>query len=468
MEKYQVSMIGLGVMGANLLLNLERNGFSGVGFDINADSVTKFLEGPGKDKNVTGATSWSEVADKLEKPRKVFILVPAGKPVDSVLGELSNVLEKGDVIVECGNSHYPDTERRETEMSSKGFNFTGMGISGGEEGALWGPSMMPGGPREGYDRLAPSLEKIAAQVEDGPCVTYLGPGGAGHYTKMVHNGIEYGDMQLIAEAYDLLKRLGGLSNEELADVFGEWNQGELESFLIEITARIFQQKDDDGGFVVDKIMDTAAMKGTGTWTVQDAYGMAVPIPTIAAAVDARVISAMRGQRLAAAKSIPADVQPKPATDKKAWIDAVRAALYCAKTCSYAQGYAMLRIASDQHEWNLPFGEIARIWKGGCIIRARFLGSIQEAYRRDADLPNLLLDPFFKDELAGRMSAWRQVVVEGVKSGVPLPAMGGSLAYYDAYRTERLPANLVQAQRDLFGAHTYQRIDREGSFHTQWN
>ncbi|MEE8554582.1 MAG: NADP-dependent phosphogluconate dehydrogenase, partial [bacterium] len=233
-------------------------------------------------------------------------------------------------------------------------------------------------------------------------------------------------------------------------------------------ARIFQQKDEDGGFVIDKIMDTAAMKGTGTWTVQDAYGMAVPIPTIAAAVDARVISAMRGQRLAAAKSIPADVQPKPAADKKAWIDAVRAALYCAKTCSYAQGYAMLRIASDQHDWNLPFGEIARIWKGGCIIRARFLGSIQEAYRRDADLPNLLLDPFFKDELAGRMSAWRQVVVEGIKSGVPLPAMGGSLAYYDAYRTERLPANLVQAQRDLFGAHTYERLDREGSFHTHWN
>ena len=468
MEKQKIAMIGLGVMGANLMMNLERNGFSGVGFDINQDAVRRFLDGPGKGKNIVGAANWREVADKLERPRKTFILVPAGKPVDSVLEQLCAVMEPGDIIIECGNSYYGDTDRREAEISAKGFHFTGMGVSGGEEGALWGPSLMPGGSADAYKNLAPSLEKIAAQVDDGPCVTHIGPGGAGHYVKMVHNGIEYGDMQLIAEAYDVLRRLGGLSNEELADVFDEWNSGELESYLIEITARIFRKKDDDGGYVVDKIMDSASMKGTGKWTVQDAAEIGVAIPTISSAVDARIVSAYRDERLAAAKVLAGGESADIGMSKRELIDAVRAALYCAKTCSYAKGMVMLRTASRERDWNLPFGEIARIWKGGCIIRARFLGSIQEAFRRDPDLPNLLVDPFFKEAIAQRLDTWRRVVTAVIKAGVPMPATSSSLAYYDAYRSERLPANLVQAQRDLFGAHTYQRIDKAGTFHTQWD
>jgi 6-phosphogluconate dehydrogenase len=468
MDKSNVAMVGLGVMGANLLLNLADHGFSGVGYDVSAEQRGKFLSGPGKGKPVQGAKDWKELAARLERPRKVFVLVPAGKPVESVLEALSGVLEKGDVIVECGNSFYEDTNRREAAMAAKGFNFTGMGVSGGEEGARHGPSMMPGGPREGYDNLAPYLEKIAAQTDDGPCVSYIGPRGAGHYVKMVHNGIEYGDMQLIAEAYDLLKRLGGLSNDELADVFSQWNTTELESFLIEITARVFRQKDEQTGQpLIDLIVDSASMKGTGKWTVQDAMDRGVAIPTITAAVDARLVSAIRAERLAAAQQLPAPPPVQTGMGKQAWIDAVRAALYCAKTCSYAQGMAMLQRASDEFDWSLPLGEIARIWKAGCIIRAKFLRSIQEAFARDAGLSNLLLDPFFKEAIAGRQGAWRSVVSIGQSAGVPLPAMSGSLAYYDAYRTGRLPANLVQAQRDLFGAHTYERLDKPGTFHTHW-
>jgi len=329
--------------------------------------------------------------------------------------------------------------------------------------------MMPGGPKVGYDNLAPYLEKIAAQTDDGPCVTYIGPRGAGHYVKMVHNGIEYGDMQLIAEAYDLLKRQGGLSNEELADVFSQWNTTELESFLIEITARVFRQKDDQGSgkHLVDLIVDSASMKGTGKWTVQDAMDRGVAIPTITAAVDARLVSAIRDERLQAAQQLPGPPEAKSGMSKQQWIDAVRAALYCAKTCSYAQGMALLHRASSEWDWSLPLGEIARIWKAGCIIRAKFLRSIQEAFKRDAGLSNLLLDPFFKEAIAERQSAWRRVVSIGQTAGIPLPAMSASLAYYDGYRTGRLPANLVQAQRDLFGAHTYERVDREGHFHTHW-
>jgi 6-phosphogluconate dehydrogenase len=469
MDKANVAMVGLGVMGANLLLNLESRGFSGVGYDVNAEQVQRFLGGPGKGKKVVAAGDWKDLAARLERPRKVFVLVPAGKPVESVLESLGAVLERGDVIVECGNSFYEDTNRREAAMAAKGFNFTGMGVSGGEEGARFGPSMMPGGPREGYDNLAPYLEKIAAQTDDGPCVTYIGPRGAGHYVKMVHNGIEYGDMQLIAEAYDLLRRMGGLSNAELADVFSQWNTTELESFLIEITARVFRQKDKETGKpLVDLITDSASMKGTGKWTVQDAMDRGVAIPTITAAVDARLISAVRDERMAAERQLPGPPAVKTGLSKAEWIDAVRAALYCAKTCSYAQGMAMLHRASGEFDWSLPLGEIARIWKAGCIIRAKFLRTIQEAFARDPDLTNLLLDPFFKEAIAERQSAWRKVVSAGQQGGIPLPAMGGSLAYYDAYRTGRLPANLVQAQRDLFGAHTYERLDKPGHFHTQWD
>ena len=468
MGEYSVAMIGLGVMGSNLLLNLERNGFSGVGFDINKDSVERFLAGAAKGKNVMGTTDWKEVAANLEKPRKVFLLVPAGGPVDAALEELGKVLEPGDVIVESGNSYYKDTDRREKEMSAKGFHFTGMGISGGEEGALNGPSMMPGGPKAGYDNLAPSLEKIAAQVEDGPCVTYCGPQGAGHYVKMVHNGIEYGDMQLIAEAYDMLHRLGGLSNDEMADVFDEWNQGELESFLIEISARVLRQQDELGsGHLLDVIKDSASMKGTGKWTVQDALDEGVAIPTITAAVDARLVSSVYDERQHAAGVLPGPAAGASGMDKEQLIDSVRAALFCAKTCSYAQGMALLRRASVERDWNLPFGEIARIWKAGCIIRAVFLGTIQEAYKREPDLSNLLLDPYFKNAIGERQQAWRDVVALGAQQGIPMPATSVSLAYYDSYRSARLPANLVQGQRDLFGAHTYERLDKEGSFHTQW-
>ncbi|HKI99396.1 MAG TPA: NADP-dependent phosphogluconate dehydrogenase [bacterium] len=469
MAKSDVAMVGLGVMGANLLLNLEEKGFSGVGYDVNAEQVQRFLGGPGKGKRVQGAKDWRELAAQIERPRKVFVMVPAGKPVESVLEALSGVLEKGDVIVECGNSYYRDTNRREAAMAAKGFHFTGMGVSGGEEGARHGPSMMPGGPRDGYDNLAPYLEKIAAQTDDGPCVTYMGPQGAGHYVKMVHNGIEYGDMQLIAEAYDLLHRLGGLDNAELAEVFGEWNGTELESFLIEISARVFRQRDEETGQpLIDIIKDAAGMKGTGTWTVQDAMERGVAIPTITAAVDARMLSAIRDERLAASRQLPGPAKPPAGMDKRELIDAVRAALYCAKTCSYAQGMALLSRASQEFDWSLPLGEIARIWKNGCIIRAKFLRTIQEAFARDPGLTNLLLDPFFKEAIAERQAAWRKVVSLGQTAGIPLPAMGGSLAYYDAYRTARLPQNLVQGQRDLFGAHTYERLDKEGHFHTHWD
>ncbi|MEM7678170.1 MAG: NADP-dependent phosphogluconate dehydrogenase, partial [Myxococcota bacterium] len=362
---------------------------------------------------------------------------------------------------------YTHTERRVTELQAKGIEFIGMGVSGGADGARHGPSLMPGGHRDAYDKVSAIMEKIAAQVEDGPCVTYIGPKGAGHYVKMVHNGIEYGDMQLIAETYDLLKHVGGLNNDQLANVFAEWNEGELESFLIEITGKIFRQADPEGdGRLIDAILDTAQMKGTGSWTVQEGARLPAPIPTIASSVDARVLSAMRDLRLQGSKTLMGPI-PEVSEDPAAVIADARAALYAAKMCSYAQGLGLLKLASDEHQWNLPLGEIARIWKDGCIIRAKFLRVIQDAYGRDPSLANLLFDSTFTEQIGQRQDGWRRTIARAVQAGIPVPTLTGSLAYYDSLRRPRLPANLTQAQRDFFGGHTYQRLDREGKFHTAW-
>jgi 6-phosphogluconate dehydrogenase len=469
MSVLDIGMVGLGVMGQNLALNIDEKGFSCAGWDAWPEPVDKF-EAKGKRegaKNVKGFKELKEFVGSLRRPRRIIMLVKAGEVVDKTIAGLLPLLEKDDMIVDSGNEYFKNTERRAIELAPKGIRFFGMGVSGGEEGARHGPSMMPGGERSGYDDMAPILTKIAAQV-DGPCVTYCGPGGAGHYVKMVHNGIEYGDMQLIAEAYDLLKNLGGLSNTEIADTFSEWNAGELQSFLIEITANIFRKKDPETGKdLVDMIVDAAAAKGTGKWTVQDAAELGAPVPTVASSVEARLISSDRASRLAASKLLSGPTGPKGTVDKKKLIADVRAALYSAKACSYAQGMNLLRAASNVRTWGLNLGELARIWKGGCIIRAQFLGRIKEAYDRDANLSNLLIDPGFRKELGERQDGWRSAVAQAISAGIPLMTMGGSLAYYDSLRRERLPANLTQAQRDYFGAHTFERLDKPGSFHVEW-
>jgi 6-phosphogluconate dehydrogenase len=466
----QFGMVGLGVMGENLALNIQEKGFPVAGWDAWPDPVDRFVaKGREIDAKVVGFKSLPEFVASLRRPRRIIILVKAGDVVDKTIAALRPLLEPGDMLVDGGNEHFRNTERRATELAAQKIRFFGMGVSGGEEGARHGPSLMPGGDRAGYDDMAPILTKIAAQVDDGPCVTYCGPGGAGHYVKMVHNGIEYGDMQLIAEAYDLLKRVGGLSNAELADTFAEWNRGELQSYLIEITARIFTEKDPTTGQdLVDVIVDAASQKGTGKWAVEDAVEIGAPVPTIAASVDARLLSSNRAGRLVAAKQLPGPAPtPLDASRKAELVADVRAALYAAKACAYAQGMNLLKTASELHGWNLQLGELARIWKGGCIIRAQFLGRIKTAYERDPGLANLLLDPGFTEELASRHQRWRRVIGEAAAVGVPLPATSASLAYYDMLRTTRLPANLTQAQRDYFGAHTYERLDKPGSFHTNW-
>jgi 6-phosphogluconate dehydrogenase len=468
MGEMQFGMVGLGVMGQNLALNMAEKGFPVAGYDAWPEPVDKFIAKAGN-ANVQGFKSLPDFLHSLRRPRRIIMLVKAGEVVDKTIAQIAPLLDKGDMLIDGGNEHFANTERRARELGEKGIRFFGMGISGGEEGARHGPSMMPGGDRAGYDDMAPILTKIAAQVEDGPCVTYIGPGGSGHYVKMVHNGIEYGDMQLIAEAYDVLKSLGGLTNDELAATFDEWNRGELKSYLIEITAHIMAKSDPDtGGDLIDYIVDSASQKGTGKWVVQDAGDIGVAIPTIASAVEARTLSSDRTGRLAAAKILPGpQPSPLPASERAKLIADVRGALYAAKACSYAQGMGLMRVASNLRKWNLNLGEIARIWKGGCIIRAQFLGRIQDAYKRDPGLGNLLFDPGFKDELAQRQDAWRRVVGLAAASGVPLLTTSISLAYYDMIRRERLPANLTQAQRDYFGAHTYERLDRPGTFHTEW-
>ncbi|HIC88021.1 MAG TPA: NADP-dependent phosphogluconate dehydrogenase [Anaerolineae bacterium] len=467
MSKYHIGMVGLGTMGASLSLNMERNGFSVVGYDIDAERTRKFITERAAGKNIAAAYSLDELMDLLEKPRRIMIMVPAGKPVDKVIEHLKPHLEPGDILIDGGNSFFQDTERRSRALEAAGLRFIGTGVSGGEYGALHGPALMPGGPESAYQLIEPIFQAIAAKVNGEPCVTYIGPRGAGHYVKMVHNGIEYGDMELIAETYDLLHRGLGFSAQELGDIFAEWNRGELSSYLIEITANIFRRVDEETGQpLVEVILDKAGQKGTGKWTSQNALDLGVPTPTINAAVEARIISAFKEERVAASKLITGP-SPRYSGDRDKLTNSVRDALYAAKICSYAQGMALLREASKEYEYNLRLAEIARIWRGGCIIRAALLEDIRAAFAARPDLPNLLVYDAFREAVESRQAAWRFVVQTAVGLGIPTPAMAASLNYFDGYRSERLPANLIQAQRDYFGAHTYRRVDREGIFHTEW-
>lgn len=468
MAQQSFGVIGLAVMGENLALNVERNGFPVAVYNRTPEKTDAFMAERAPGKNVKATYSLEDFVNALERPRKILIMVKAGAPVDAVINQLKPLLDEGDIIIDGGNSFHVDTARRTRELESAGFRFIGMGVSGGEEGALNGPSLMPGGTKSSYEYLEPILTKIAAQVEDGPCVTYIGSGGAGHYVKMVHNGIEYGDMQLIAEAYDLLKNALGLDHSQLHEVFAEWNTtDELNSYLIEITADIFTYIDPDTGLpLVDMISDAAAEKGTGRWTILSAVDLAVPIPTMTAAVNARATSYYKRNRMPEPNLLTGP-QGKYEGDRTAFISKIRDALYCSKVCSYAQGMALLSEAAQIFQYELNLSEIARIWKGGCIIRAKFLNLIQEAFKKNPQLPNLLIAPEFSQSLLDKQTAWREVVAEAVKLGIPVPAFSTSLAYFDSYRRQPLPQNLIQAQRDYFGAHTYQRIDKPGVFHTEW-
>jgi 6-phosphogluconate dehydrogenase len=464
----KIGIVGLGVMGHNLALNMERNGFPVAGYDLDSAKTRAFLDGPAAGKEIIGVDSASALMAALEKPRRILLMVPAGSPVDSVIEHLKPHMQPGDILIDGGNSFFLDTERRNKALEAEGFNFIGTGVSGGEEGALWGPSLMPGGQRSAWEATAPIFSAIAAKAEDGqPCVDYMGPRGAGHYVKMVHNGIEYGDMQLIAEIYDLLKRGLGLSAEELHAVFSEWNTGELKSYLVEITADIFTKMDPESGIpLLDLILDEAQQKGTGKWASQNSLDVGAPIPTINAAVESRILSSLKTQRVDASRLIHGPV-PAYKGKRQILIDAARDALYASKIISYAQGLGLLKIASDEYKYELQMGSIARIWRAGCIIRASLLGDIMTAYQRNPALVNLLLDDSFRAAVESRQAALRLVVQTAIGMGIPVLALGASLAYFDAYRSERLPANLTQAQRDYFGAHTYRRVDRDGIFHTEW-
>jgi 6-phosphogluconate dehydrogenase len=468
-ELAKIGMVGLAVMGENLALNIARNGFPIAVFNRDTTKVDRFLE-RAEGKQVIGAYSMEEFVKSLETPRKIILLVKAGKPVDDVIEQLKPLLSQGDIIIDGGNSYFEDTRRREKDLKAAGLNFIGSGVSGGESGALWGPSLMPGGDRQAYEQIRPIWEAIAAKVDDGPCVTYIGPDGAGHFVKMVHNGIEYGDMQLIAEAYDMLRNVLGLGADELADVFARWNEGALNSFLIEITAKIFRVKDPETGSpLVGLVLDAAGQKGTGKWTSEVALDLGIAIPTMQAAIDARNLSARKAERVEASKHLSGPKRSDYAGDKQEMIAAVHDALYASKICSYAQGMNLIRAGSEAYNWNINLGELSRIWKGGCIIRAQFLDKIKQAYQRRADLPNLLLDPDFKAWVLEAQPRWRQAVTTAQSQGIPVAAMSASLAYFDTYRTANLPLNLTQAQRDFFGSHTYKRVDRPEAeaVHTEW-
>lgn len=468
MSEQDIGLIGLAVMGENLVLNMESKGFSVSVFNRTLDKVDKFIAGRAKDKNIVGTHSIKELCASLKKPRKIMLMVKAGEAVDDFIEKLIPHLEPGDVIIDGGNSNFRDTVRRTKYVEEKGFLYIGTGVSGGEEGALKGPSIMPGGSEKAWPYVKPIFQKIAAQVADGsPCCEFVGPDGAGHFVKMVHNGIEYGDMQLICEAYFIMKNALGLSYNELHKTFAEWNKGELDSYLIRITADIFAKKDKETGkSMVEVILDKAGQKGTGKWASQTALDLGVPAPTIAEAVFARCISAIKNERVNASKILKGP-EPKYDGDKKAFIKAIHNALYASKICSYAQGFALMKAASEEYKWNLKFGEIALLWRNGCIIRAKFLERIKAAFDRNPNLDNLLLDPFFQGVIEKSQADWRQVVSTAVNLGIPVTAFSSALNYYDSYRSERLPANLLQAQRDYFGAHTYERVDKPGKFHTEW-
>jgi len=469
MAKADIGLIGLAVMGENLVLNMESKGFTVAVFNRTVSKVDDFTSGRAAGKKIIGCHSIEELVANLERPRKVMMLVKAGKAVDDFIELLIPHLEAGDIIIDGGNSHFPDTIRRTAYVESKGLLYIGTGVSGGEEGALLGPSIMPGGSPAAWPSVAPIFQSICAKTPQGePCCEWVGENGAGHFVKMVHNGIEYGDMQLICETYQFMKDVLGLSNAEMHEVFAEWNAGELDSYLIEITRDILAKKDEAGNDVVDIILDTAGQKGTGKWTSIAALDEGQPLTLVSEAVFARCLSALKDERVAASKVLAGITTPF-AGDKKAMIDDLRQALYASKIVSYAQGYQLMRAAAETYGWNLNYGGIALMWRGGCIIRSVFLGKIKEAFDKDPNLVNLLLDPFFKDAVASRQAAWRRVVSAAVGSGIPMPAISTALAYFDGYRTERLPANLLQAQRDYFGAHTYERTDKPRGefFHTNW-
>ncbi|MEX2414907.1 MAG: NADP-dependent phosphogluconate dehydrogenase [Paenibacillaceae bacterium] len=468
MSKQQIGVVGLAVMGKNLAMNIESRGYSVSIFNRSREKTDEMLLNEAKGKNIKGTYTIEEFVQSLESPRKILLMVMAGKPTDDTIGQLVPHLDKGDILIDGGNAYFPDTQRRNKELEALGIRFIGTGVSGGEEGALKGPSIMPGGQKDAYALVEPILTAISAKVGDDACCTYIGPDGAGHYVKMVHNGIEYGDMQLICEAYQLLKDVLGADTVELQTIFSEWNTGELDSYLIEITADIFKQKDAETGKpMVDVILDTAGQKGTGKWTSQSALDLGVPLSIITESVFSRFISAMKQERVEASKILKGPQVVAFSGDRKSFIEAVRRALYASKICSYAQGFAQMRVASEQYGWNLEYGNIAMIFRGGCIIRAQFLQNIKEAYDRSPELKNLLLDTYFQSIVENYQQAWRQVVAEAVTRGIPVPGFASALAYYDSYRTERLPANLLQAQRDYFGAHTFQRVDKEGIFHFDW-
>ena len=469
MAKADIGLIGLAVMGENLVLNMESKGFTVTVYNRTVEKVDRFIAGRGAGKNFIGAHSIEEFVGALERPRKVMMLVKAGDAVDHFIEQVIPHLEEGDIIIDGGNSHFPDTIRRAEYVESKGLLYIGTGVSGGEEGALLGPSIMPGGSPAAWDAVKPIFQKISAHTDTGePCCEWVGEGGAGHFVKMVHNGIEYGDMQMICETYQMMKEGLGLSNEEMHSVFDEWNESELDSYLIEITRDILGYKTDDGEAVIDSILDTAGQKGTGKWTAVSALDLGQPLTLIGEAVFARCLSALKEERVEAAK-----VLSGPGVlfegDKAALIDDLKQALYASKIVSYAQGYQLMREAAKEYGWKLNYGGIALMWRGGCIIRSVFLGKIKEAFDNDADLVNLLLDPFFKAAVENAQTAWRRVIMKSVELGIPMPTIGAALAYYDGYRAARLPANLLQAQRDYFGAHTYERVDKPRGefFHTNW-